>query len=237
MSDATTIRLGDTGYEDALMDIVGTAFKVGEGKFLTCWHVCQGLRVREGCAYLQTTEEKNGVWVKRYWPVGSQLNFVDPRIKAGNPEIDVGLIISPMAHEKYQSIEPPSVKWGNSSKLGIGDRVLIGGFPLGRDMFLALQTNRGIVQPSFFEGIISAIIPATNERETRLLQISSVALGGISGGIVCDPLNGKVLGMVTSGLTNGADVSLPITYAIPSEVLRPWCDAISYKASDGSLRK
>jgi S1-C subfamily serine protease len=59
-----------------------------------------------------------------------------------------------------------------------------------------------------------------------------VALGGISGGVVCDPRTGAVLGMVTSGLTVG-EINLPITYAIPSEVLRPFADAISLDVGDG----
>ena len=100
-------------------------------------------------------------------------------------------------------------------------------------MFFSNETNRGLIQPSFFEGIISAIIPAIRTGETRLLQISSVALGGISGGVVCDPRTGAVLGMVTIGLTSG-DVSLPITYAIPSEVLQPYADAISFDTADGT---
>lgn len=77
------------------------------------------------------------------------------------------------------------------------------------------------------------IIPAIRRGESRLLQISSVALGGMSGGVVCDPRTGAVLGMVTSGLTAG-DVSLPITYALPSEVLQPFVDAVSFNATDGT---
>ena len=111
--------------------------------------------------------------------------------------------------------------------------MLIGGFPLGKAMFFSNPTNRGFVQPSFFEGIISAVIPAIQRGETRLFQISSVALGGISGGVVCDPRTGAVLGMVTSGLSAG-EVSLPITYAIPSEVLRPFAEAISFDVTDGT---
>lgn len=66
------------------------------------------------------------------------------------------------------------------------------------------------------EGIISAIIPAIQQGESRLLQISSVSLGGISGSVVAEPSTGKVLGMVTSGLDSDG-VSLPVTFAVPSE--------------------
>jgi S1-C subfamily serine protease len=61
-----------------------------------------------------------------------------------------------------------------------------------------------------------------------------VALAGISGGVVCDPSTGAVLGMVTSGLTVG-ETSLPITYALPSEVLSPFAEAISFKTEGGRI--
>jgi hypothetical protein len=101
-------------------------------------------------------------------------------------------------------------------------------------MFFSNTSNQGLIQPSFFDGIISAVIPAIRPGETRLFQISSVALGGIGGGVVCDARTGAVLGMVTSGLTTAEGVSLPITYAIPSEVLRPFADAISFNSTDGT---
>jgi hypothetical protein len=86
------------------------------------------------------------------------------------------------------------------------------------------------MQPSFFEGIISAILPCSNNRETRLFQISSIALGGMSGGIVCLPDTAEVIGMVTSGLTGNEGFDYPITYAIPSEVLRPFAEAVNFEA-------
>ena len=55
----------------------------------------------------------------------------------------------------------------------------------------------------------------------------------MSGGVVCDPRTGAVLGMVTSGITVN-EISLPITYALPSEVLRPFVDAITFDSTDGT---
>lgn len=228
------IALGDPGYEQMLMDIQGTAFQVGRGKLLTCWHVCETLAVREGRAYLQSTSERpEGGLLKIYRNISAKMNFIDPRLERGNPLVDVGMLICPATPTPEHPYEVPVVRWGDSTKVGVGKRVLIGGYPLGRDMFLLTATNRGIVQPTFYDGIISAVIPATSVGETRLLQISSVSLGGISGGVVCDADNGAVLGMVTSGLVDQG-ASLPITYAVPSEVLRPWADAISFDGSDGT---
>lgn len=229
-----SMPIQDPEHENWVMDIQGTAFQVGHGKLLTCWHVCEVLEVEQGRAYYYANSRIGEYEAQRPYPVGGQFNFIDPRTDAANPSVDVGMIISPAIDSEDAPYLVPKVTWGDSTKLGVGDRVVIGGFPLGRDMFFASTTNRGLVQPSFYDGIISAIIPAIQQGETRLLQISSVALGGISGGVVAEPSTGKVLGMVTSGLDRSG-VSLPITYAIPSEVLQPWADSISYRTDDGKI--
>lgn len=229
-----SMPIQDPGHEDWVMDIQGTAFQVGEGKLLTCWHVCKALEVEQRRAYYYANTRLGDYEAQRPYPVAMQFNFIDPRTGAGNSLIDVGMLISSAIHSEEAPYLVPKVTWGDSTKLGVGDRVVIGGFPLGRDMFFASTTNRGLVQPSFFEGIISAIIPAIRQGETRVLQISSVGLGGISGGIVAEPSTGKVLGMVTSGL-DSEGVSLPVTFAIPSEVLQPWADSISYKTDDDRI--
>lgn len=226
------VSSNDPDFEAHLMEIRGTAFQAGEGKLLTCWHVCIELDVSGGRAHFQARTRLNGREAKRYCPISAVLSFIDPRHDAGNPTVDIGMIISPAINTKDEPYEVPKVRWGDSTRLGVGDRVLIGGFPLGRELFLALATNRGIVQPTFYDGIISAVLPATRDTETRLIQISSVAVGGISGGVVCSPSTGEVLGMVTSGI-EFQGVPLPMTYAIPSEVLEPWADSISFDGSDG----
>lgn len=224
----------DPGFEDWIMEIQGTAFQVGRGKLLTCWHVCEALEVKERRAHIQANTSISGEPAKRYYPVAATFNFIDPRTQSANPNIDVGMVICPAVHSADFPYNVPVVNWGDSTKLGVGDRVLIGGFPLGRDLFLVGKTNRGIVQPTFYDGIISAILPATRPNETRMLQISSVALGGISGGVVCDAETGEVVGMVQSGLDE-KDTRLPITYAIPSEILQPWSAAISFQTISGEL--
>lgn len=225
--------LRDQDFDRYLMDICGTAFQAGRGKLLTCWHVCETLPVKDGFAYVESTTERDGTLLKCYWPITGKLSFVDPRTKQGNRAVDVGVLLCAAVSNENFPYEVPIVEWGDSTDVGVGDPVLIGGYPLGRDMFLALSTNRGIVQPTFYDGIISAIIPATRSTETRLFQISSISIGGISGGVVCDARTGSVLGMVTSGLESPGQ-TLPITYAIPSEVLKPYVDSISFTV-DGEV--
>jgi hypothetical protein len=43
-SAGVMVALGEQGYENYLMDIQGTAFQVGRGKLLTCWHVLPSAR-------------------------------------------------------------------------------------------------------------------------------------------------------------------------------------------------
>jgi hypothetical protein len=212
-------------HEDWVMDIAGTAFQVGRGKLMTAWHVAEDLRLEAGEAYLYGNSRLDGIEAHRPYPVIARLRFYDVRFDDGGPGVDAGVLLSPAVSTEAAPYDVPLVSWGDSTRVGVGDRVFIGGFPLGKDMFFSNTSNRGLLQPSFFDGIVSAVIPAIHPGETRLFQISSMALSGISGGVVCDPRNGAVLGMVTSGLEIDG-VKLPITYAIPSEVLRPFADAL-----------
>jgi hypothetical protein len=216
------------------MDIEGTAFQVGRGKLITAWHVAEAVDIPGGDAHFYANSRLGGVEAQRPCRIIARMKFYDMRFEDGGPGIDAGILISPAVDTKEAPYEVPVVTWGDSTRVGVGDRVLIGGYPLGKNMFFSNTSNRGLIQPSFFDGIVSAVIPAIRQGETRLFQISSVALGGISGGVVCDPRTGAVLGMVTSGLTTAEGISLPITYAIPSEVLRPFADAISFNATDGT---
>lgn len=227
------LAIQDPRHESSVLDIQGTAFQAGPGKLLTCWHVIQQLRVEEREAYLLANSKLGDTEAHRPYPFAAIMKYYDMRFEDGGQGIvDAGVLICPASENPEAPYDVPVIKWGDSTKVGVGDRVLIGGFPLGNTMFFANSTNRGLIQPSFFDGIISAIIPAIQIGETRLFQISSVALGGISGGVVCDPRSGAVLGMVTSGLTDGS-TSLPITYAIPSEVLQPFVDAIRFETTGG----
>lgn len=226
------MAIQDEAHEHIGLDIQGTAFQAGRGKLYTCWHVIEALRFQEREAYLLANTRLNGVEAQRPYPFAAIVKYYDMRFEDGGPGIDSGILICPATETPEFPYEVPPVTWGDSTRVGVGDRVLIGRFPLGWQMFFANSTNRGLIQPSFFDGIISAIIPAIRPGETRLFQISSVALNGISGGVVCDPRTGVVLGMVTSGLTSG-EIDLPITYALPSEVLRPFADAISFDVGDG----
>lgn len=162
-------------HQERLMDIEGTAFQVGKGKLMTCWHVAEALRLKEHEAYVLANSRIGGVEAQRPYPLVAVVKFYDMRFEDGGPGVDAGIVICPAANSAEVPYDVPFIGWGNSTRVGVGDRVLIGGFPLGKDLFFSNGSNRGLVQPSFFDGIVSAVIPAIHPGETRLIQVSCSA--------------------------------------------------------------
>jgi len=220
----------DNNFEDYLMNIIGTGIQSGDGKLVTCAHVVEEIDNKKGFILSRFVEK--GVTLFGSHSFSVVIRYIDPRSGKGNPEVDLAVIISLPKITNIYPHRPPSVKWGDSSKLGVGDPVIIGGYPLGKQMFLLTKTNRGIIQPTFYEGIVSAILPATKPEETRLIQITAPSMGGISGGAMFNPKSGKVLGVVTSGAEDSAGNPLPITYVLPSEIIAPYVEAINYNVEE-----
>lgn len=226
----------DADFEKYILNIVGTAIRTGTGKLVTCLHVVEAIinKMSKGYALVSRTLPANTI-AHTACAFGSALKYVRPRQKKGDAEVDLA-VIPFVPRDRYGNvIDTPPIVWGDSTKLGVGARVLVGGFPYGTDLFKITQTNRGVVQPSFFDGIVSAIIPAQNERETRLIQMSTQAAGGMSGGAVFDPETGAAYGMITSSLQGSGGDLHPVTYAIPSEVILPYSGAINYDSELGRM--
>lgn len=224
----------DADFEKYLLNIVGAAILTGSGKMVTCLHVVEEIvhQNAKGYALVKRTISKNTI-ANTACSFGSALKYVRPGQKRGDPDVDLAVIPFVPRDRHGNVIDTQPIVWGDSTKLGVGDRVLLGGFPYGTELFKITQTNRGVVQPSFFDGIVSAIIPAQNERETRLIQLSTQAAGGMSGGAVFDPETGAAYGMITSGLEGQGGALHPVTYAIPSEVILPYSGAINYDSELG----
>lgn len=213
-------------FEKVVMPIIGTAFQAGVGKLVTCAHVAEPLMKERNPAMIARIIRNDKIIYVPY-RVSKALRFLDPRSMKVNLDVDISvLIVNARRDDPMVPYEVPVVKWGDSSRLGVGDRVLLGGYPLGKELFFVNKTNRGIVQPTFYDGIVSAILPAQSSTETRIIQVSVPVCGGISGGVMFDPKDGKVYGMVTSGITVNSNVPLPMTYVIPSEVIKPFVDTI-----------
>lgn len=162
---------------------------------------------------------------------------MDIRTNQVNNKVDLAVLLCAAKSTRELPYQALIARWGDSTRLGVGDEVLIGGYPYGKEMFRFTDSNRGIVQPTFYSGVISAILPATEVGETRVLQISIPVAGGMSGGAVFDPKNGKIVGMVFAGVdtpvptTNNVSIAIPqpVTYALPSEIIAPFAKVITFK--------
>lgn len=217
----------DLDREQYLMNIVGTAVQAGKGKLFTCCHVVEAVLQQKARGYILARLLREGTVVYTPYPIQTALKYVDPRTQKVNKEVDLSVLIVPAKSIKGLPYEVPSIEWGDSTELGVGDPVIVGGYPHGTEMFKFTQSNRGIIQPTFYNGIIGAILPATKPYETRILQISVACAGGMSGGAVIEPNTGKVLGMVTS-CVHSSNIPQPISYAIPSEIIAPYVKIITF---------
>ena len=228
----------DADFEKYLLNIVGTAIRTGTGKIVTCLHVVDDIIQRNlrGYALVSRKLSQNRIaHTACSFDSTQAFKYVRPGQRKGDAGVDLSVVPFVARDRHGDVVDAPSIVWGDSRKLGVGDRILVGGYPHGTDLFKIAQTNRGVVQPSFFDGVVSAIIPAQNERETRLIQLSTPTAGGMSGGAVFDPETGAAYGMITSSLQDQSGALLPVTYAIPSEVIFPFSGAISYDTELGRM--
>lgn len=233
-SDATPWIDGGGGQiEEFLKMICGTAIQARAGILVTAGHVIEAIARRDRPLYYLSRIRRPGIQACIPYPAQTVLRYLDPRTKKANPGVDLAVIISVPRSLPELPYEGVPIEWGDSREAGVGDAVIVGGYPLGGTMFLLTRSNRGIVQPTFYSGIISAVLPATNPKETRLLQVSIASSGGISGGVVLRADDGKAIGMVTSGVDTGG-APLPITWAIPSEVIVPYVEAITFSTGASS---
>ncbi|MDE0031018.1 MAG: serine protease [Deltaproteobacteria bacterium] len=235
---AKEITNKDKEFEKYLLNIVGTAIKTGTGKLVTCLHVVDDITDRNLRGYVLVSRKlaRNTIHhTACSFDSSHALKYVRPGQRTGDGGVDLSVIPFVPRDRHGHVIDTPSIVWGDSTKLGVGDRMLIGGYPYGTDLFKIAQNNRGVVQPSFFDGIVSAIIPAQNERETRLIQLSTPAAGGMSGGAVFDPETGAAYGMITSSLEDSSGTLHPVTFAIPSEVILPYSGALNYDSELGRM--
>ena len=225
-----SISMRERGAEKYLMNIVGTAIQAGDGKLVTCGHVVEALVDQKADGYILSKIIRGDTVEYVPYPIVRAFRYVDPRTDAVNKEVDLSVLVVPAKNTQRFPYETPNVDWGNSSELGVGDPVLICGYPYGTEMFKFTQSNRGIIQPTFYQGVVSSILPVTKPYEIRIIQISVPSAGGMSGGAVFDPETGKVTGMITSCVhTNG--IPQPISYAIPSEVIAPYVEVITFTTS------
>jgi S1-C subfamily serine protease len=221
------IASNSADMEKYLMRIMGTAIQVGNGKLLTTGETIQAVRPNRSEVFVLAHIERQNVRVAIPYRIPQALRFVDPRTKEVNPTIDVALLLVPAKSTRELPYEIQPLLWGDSTSVGVGDPVMVAGYPLGTDLFLEYRSNRGFIQPTVYTGTIGAIIPAIQPSDTRLFRITVPGIGGISGGAVFSSKRGELLGMVTTSM-HAATLPQPVIYAIPSEVLRPYVESVTF---------
>jgi S1-C subfamily serine protease len=224
-------------YLKHMMSIMGTGIKVGDAKIITCTHVIDGIKEENKPGYVMFHYENGNTIYQSKYRYTRTVEYIDPRSAAYNKSVDLSLIPLPVQKSEFLPEEPPSIEWGNSADLGVGDPVVLGGYPYGTELFTMTKTNRDFIQPSFYPGIISRIIPASSKDEIRILHISTGVAGGMSGGAVFDPQSGKLLGMIYASVEGRSGDLHPVTYAIPSEVMAPFSKAINFDTEQGRRGK
>ena len=121
----------DADFEKYLLNIVGTAILTGTGKLVTCLHVVESIvhQKAKGYALVKRTLSKNTI-AQTACAFGSAFKYVRPGKKRGDSGVDLAVIPFVPRDRHGNIIDTQSIVWGNSAKLGVGDRVLLGGFPL-----------------------------------------------------------------------------------------------------------
>lgn len=213
--------------EKYLMRIVGTAIQVDTGKLLTTGEAIAAVAPHQADPFVLAHVVRGNSRMFVPYRIAEALPYVDPRTDAVNPAVDLALLIVPARSTATVPYEIKPIHWGDSTQVGVGDPVMVAGFPLGTDLFLEYKSNRGFIQPTVYSGIVGAIIPVIQPTDTRLFRITVPGIGGISGGAVFNPKNGEMLGMVTTSM-HAAALPQPVIYAIPSEVLRPYVKAVTF---------
>ncbi len=210
-----------------MLQIMGTAVQVEKGKLLTSAETVAAVRPRQAQAMVLATLRRGAVVQFIPYPVQRVVPYIDLRTSKSAPNVDIALLVVAAQSTPQLPYEVPSIHWADSSRAGVGDPVMVAGFPLGSDLFLEYKSNRGFVQPTVYSGIIGAIVPAIEPDETRLFRITVPGIAGLSGGVVFNPKNGEVLGIITTSMLSAA-LPQPVVYAVPSEVLAPFVKAISF---------
>lgn len=126
---------------------------------------------------------------------GNNLEIIDYYCQ---PNIDVGIL-------EVNDLDLPSLSFGNSNVLKLGDTVYIMGAPMGQTHF-----------PSVTKGIVSGIginIPFFGDK--LLLQVDAASYPGNSGSAVFNK-EGEVVGMLIGGY-NGTD---NLSLCVPSNIIK-----------------
>ena len=164
-------------------DVLGTGFIIsGDGKIATNLHVIQNLR-------------NGGV------QLASGDKFDSFTVLAFDERKDIAII-------KIPGFDLPTITFGNSNNIQIGEPVLIAGNPLG-------------LQGSVTTGVISSVRDDPSSGGFKVIQTDASANPGNSGGPLLNR-KAEVIGIVTFKIVGGENLN----FAIPVNYLRGMMDSL-----------
>ena len=131
----------------------------------------------------------------------------------------------------------PTLPFSNDAIAGIGEQVLVYGYPepVTANAFLARETN---IEPTLTTGIVSAIKRSVGG--WPVIQIDAVITHGSSGSPVCNN-KGEVIGLATFGSLEQKTGGLAsgFNFAIPVSIIKSFLDSVGVdtKMSQATLIK
>ena len=195
---------------------LGSGFAVGDGKrVVTCAHVIPTIDPgkRESVAIAVPGSEKTRVYQAR-------LGVLDR-------DADLAVL-------EFEGPSLPALPLADAAEIREGSDVLLMGFPIGSALGLFPAAHRGVIS-----AVTPLIVPAANSAGLRaenvqvmrgkpiqLLQLDATTFPGNSGGPLIDVGTGRVVGVISLGVSKGTRESAlqypsGISYAVPVGYVSP----------------
>lgn len=159
-------------------------------------------------------------------PSGERARILPARVAIVDKDSDLGVLA-------FDGPALPALALATLEEIREGDEVLLMGFPIGSALGLFAAAHQGIIAaitPMIIPAASSAGLRTQNLKVLRgkpiqLLQLDATAYPGNSGGPLIDTTTGRVVGVMSFGLTKGSRESAiqyptGISYAIPSRYVR-----------------
>jgi hypothetical protein len=202
--------------------IVGSGFCIHpEGIVVTCEHVFKTFVDPAGYQRMMEaiSDNKSGIFeLKSVAPhalfhshvAGSQVHMIPVPVVNATTKTDFDLAILKLHPHGALAHRFPTLEIADYSEIHEMMEIGTCGFPLGN----FLQQQIGTVTSSFTKGMISSIIPVSNEH-LRGFQLDLTATNGNSGGPVFSLVTGKVVGVLQSGVMHPGGYPVGLTKAEP----------------------
>ena len=211
--------------------VVGTGFLVRPSVVITNRHVIEGLaEVQADLGFPDKQQMLLFVTVGEHARLRPVIRMIRATFTAANESLDVGFVqFQRQPEEHFRGIEP--LELDDRYALRVTEEVAVCGYPYGEAM---LQRGGKVYRwgPVVQSGHISAVSPFDRVPDGFLpneLLLDVRIAGGMSGGPVVRPTDGRVVGIVHSTWESTTALALPLTKTVveqwlaqaPPEMSRP----------------